>query len=109
MSIQTITGLLRGAARKPLTSKQGNKNFYKGKRSGRMGHWTRKGHYIVEETQKRTFVIPELVDFKLTPFVSPKANETYRNKHVVADYFEEYYNPGLDEDIRIKCLELAKK
>ncbi|KAJ3319306.1 isocitrate dehydrogenase (NAD(+)) idh1 [Boothiomyces sp. JEL0866] len=84
MSIaQTITGLIRGAARKPLTSKQGNKNFYKGKRSGRMGHWTRKGRYVVEETQKRTFVIPELVDFKLTPFVSPKANESFRNKHLL--------------------------
>ncbi|KAI9202836.1 uncharacterized protein BJ171DRAFT_162254 [Polychytrium aggregatum] len=38
-----IRGLLRGNRRKPLTSKEGNKNYYKGSGSGNMGRHTTQG------------------------------------------------------------------
>ncbi|RKP01276.1 hypothetical protein CXG81DRAFT_1907, partial [Caulochytrium protostelioides] len=63
--------MTRGAARGVVfTGKDGNKNYYKGTRSGRMGHWTRKGRYIVEPQQKRQWIVPPLDTFKLTPYVA---------------------------------------
>lgn len=51
-----------GARRAPLTSKQGNKNYYKGTRSGRMGRWTSKGQFVVESWRLRQYIVPEGLD-----------------------------------------------
>ncbi|KAM0752286.1 hypothetical protein T439DRAFT_312421 [Meredithblackwellia eburnea MCA 4105] len=71
--------VLSKASRAPLTSKGGNKEFYKGtgsfpglgpKRQGR--HGTRsKAPYILMPERMRTFVVPEgLNDSNLKPYVS---------------------------------------
>ena len=54
-----LSSILHGATRGVLTSKQGNKNFYKGHGSGRMGRHTPKG-YLLEPWRERTFVVPDL-------------------------------------------------
>ncbi|ROT36289.1 hypothetical protein SODALDRAFT_335379 [Sodiomyces alkalinus F11] len=55
-----------------LTTKDVNKGFYKGNRTGAMGRHTRFGGYQIEWNRVRTYVVPERLrdpEFKLTPFV----------------------------------------
>ncbi|KAJ4413825.1 60S ribosomal protein L27, mitochondrial [Neurospora sp. IMI 360204] len=53
-----------------LTTKDVNKGFYKGNRTGSMGTHTSYGTYKIDYTKVRTYVCPDLTGFKLTPFVS---------------------------------------
>ncbi|KAI8978026.1 mitochondrial ribosomal protein L27-domain-containing protein [Pilobolus umbonatus] len=66
-----IRALPRGASRMPLTSKKGH-NFYKGTGSGAMGRHTKNGGYVVDWNKVRTFVVPDLENFNLAPYVSRK-------------------------------------
>ncbi|KAI9151766.1 50S ribosomal protein YmL27 [Paramyrothecium foliicola] len=60
-----------------LTTKDVNKGFYKGNRTGAMGRHTKHGGYVIEWDRVRTFVVPpNLKDFKLTPFVSEEIRPT---------------------------------
>lgn len=54
-------------ARLRLTTKQVNKGYYKGTRSGSMGFWANNGStYIIDWKKVRTYVVPEnLKDFKV--------------------------------------------
>lgn len=47
-----------GSNRHPLTSKQGNKNYYKGTRSSGVGSFTTQGSYIVNWEKVRTYKVP---------------------------------------------------
>lgn len=47
-----------GSKRHPLTSKQGNKNFYKGTRSSGVGQHTSTGKYTIHWDKVRTYVVP---------------------------------------------------
>ncbi|PSR75612.1 hypothetical protein BD289DRAFT_350362, partial [Coniella lustricola] len=54
-----------------LTTKDINKGYYKGTRTGRMGTHDKWGGYSVDYSLVRTFVVPKDLDtFKLTPFVT---------------------------------------
>ncbi|KAJ2901529.1 uncharacterized protein MKZ38_001714 [Zalerion maritima] len=56
-----------------LTTKDINKGFYKGNRTGSMGTHTKWGGYKIDYDKVRTYVVPEnLNEFTLTPFVSQK-------------------------------------
>lgn len=46
----------------PLTTKDMNKGFYKGTRTGTMGRHTKFGGYIIEWDRVRTYVVPEGLD-----------------------------------------------
>ncbi|PVU85788.1 hypothetical protein BB560_006900 [Smittium megazygosporum] len=70
-----VKGFYRGARHGVLTSKQG-RNFYKGTRTGSTGHHTRHGTYVIEWDKVRTFVVPDLTNFKLKPYVSYSVPET---------------------------------
>lgn len=49
-----------------LTTKDVNKGFYKGNRTGAMGRHTKYGGYVIEWHKVRTYVVPEgLKDFKV--------------------------------------------
>lgn len=49
-----------------LTTKDVNKGYYKGNRTGSMGRHTKHGGYIIEWEKVRTYVVPEgLKDFKV--------------------------------------------
>ncbi|KAJ3332206.1 hypothetical protein HDU76_000979 [Blyttiomyces sp. JEL0837] len=83
-----------------LTSKMGNKNFYKGSGSGSMGRWSKKGNYVLDPSKFRQWIIPDLSNFKLTPYVNPKIETTFRKSHSVRDYFKPSALPeGLDPSL----------
>ena len=59
-----------GARRTRLTSKQGNKDYYKGKRAGAMGTLTAYGNFVPDPLKMRQWVIPDLTGFELRPYVA---------------------------------------
>jgi len=70
-----FTGFLRGrlvprTGLSQLTGKRGNKNYYKGKGCRTMGRHTRKGKYILMEEKMPDYMVPDLLGFKLQPYVS---------------------------------------
>lgn len=61
-----------GNKRWSLSTKQGNKNFYKGTGSAGIGRWTKFGRYRVNWEKVRTFVVPaDLNTSDLKPLVDP--------------------------------------
>jgi len=62
-----------GSRRHPLTTKKGNKNFYKGTRSSGIGRFTSKARYLINWDKVRTFVVPTEFNPNLKPLVSPNA------------------------------------
>ncbi len=63
-----------GNKRLPLSTKQGNKNFYKGTRSSGIGKLDLFAKYTINYAKVRTFVVPEnLKDTPLKPLVSSSA------------------------------------
>lgn len=48
-----------------LTTKDVNKGFYKGNRTGSMGRHTKYGDYVIEWNKVRTYAVPNLKDFKV--------------------------------------------
>jgi hypothetical protein len=65
-SMKPTQALLRSNFRKlALTTKDVNKGYYKGTRTGRMGSHTKKGGYVIDWARVRTYVVPSLEDFKV--------------------------------------------
>ncbi|KAI8804167.1 hypothetical protein BJ742DRAFT_826009 [Cladochytrium replicatum] len=88
MKFTNVLAFPRGYIRKPMTSKRGNKNYYKGTGTGRMGHRTRKGFYKIDPWQLRTWMVPE--GLSMTPLratVSRNADGYTRRAHTFRDYF----------------------
>ncbi|KAJ2304321.1 60S ribosomal protein L27, mitochondrial [Coemansia sp. RSA 2706] len=71
---EVIRGLLRGAKRGVMTSKQG-RNFYKGNRTGSMGRHTKHGGYTIDMDKVRTFVVPDLSACEFKPYVSRRSTK----------------------------------
>lgn len=71
-----------GNKRWSLSTKQGNKNFYKGTGSTGVGRWTRKGNYQINWEKVRTYVVPSSVESTdLRPLVcptTPNIRNTYK-------------------------------
>ncbi|KAF9163403.1 hypothetical protein DFQ27_001176 [Actinomortierella ambigua] len=80
-----IRSLTRGASRQQLTSKRG-RHHYKGTRSGAMGRHTKRGGYVIEWEKVRSFVVPDMTDFKLLPYVSRSTQKT-TGAFTAQDYF----------------------
>ncbi|KAK5091932.1 60S ribosomal protein L27, mitochondrial [Exophiala xenobiotica] len=53
-----------------FTTKQVGKGFYRGSNVGSLGAHTRYGNYMIDWRKTRHYVVPDLKDCKLTPFVS---------------------------------------
>ncbi|KAJ6036439.1 hypothetical protein N7540_000718 [Penicillium herquei] len=69
-------------ARLRLTTKQVNGGYYKGNRTGSMGHFEKNGTYKIDWEKVRHYVVPDdLESFELTPFVSKKV-EPKRDQYV---------------------------
>ena len=58
-----------------LTTKGAGKNFYKGTGSGSMGWHTKHGGYRIDWNKVRTYKVPDLTDFQLTPFVAKRVEK----------------------------------
>jgi len=55
-----------------LTTKDVNKGFYKGNRTGTVGRHTKHGGFIVDYSRVRTYVVPQgLKDFKVRSMRGP--------------------------------------
>jgi hypothetical protein len=49
-----------------LTTKQVNGGYYKGNRTGSMGHFDHMGNYVIDWKKVRTYVVPDdMEDFKV--------------------------------------------
>ncbi|KAF9682501.1 hypothetical protein SADUNF_Sadunf05G0115500 [Salix dunnii] len=76
MPLGLITGIGRAMRRKRtssldiLSSKRAPRNYYKGKNCKPTGFHTRKGGYVVVPEKLPNYVVPDLTDFKLKPYVS---------------------------------------
>ncbi|KAI9714284.1 MAG: hypothetical protein M1820_000245 [Bogoriella megaspora] len=68
--------LHRRLRRLALTTKQAGKGYYKGTGSGSMGRHTKHGGYQIEWHKVRTYVVPDLSDTMLTPFVATRIERT---------------------------------
>ncbi|KAI0887826.1 50S ribosomal protein YmL27 [Annulohypoxylon maeteangense] len=74
--MQPTQPLLKAFRKFRLTTKDVNKGFYKGTRTGRMGSHTKYGGYVIDWSRVRTFVVPpNLSKFKLTPYVTQLVRE----------------------------------
>ncbi len=71
----TLQTQLNRAARRfgASSSKRGNRFYYKGRGSWKGGFNTKNGKFQAEPSKMRFLVVPDLTDFKLTPYV---ANDT---------------------------------
>ncbi|KAH0605209.1 uncharacterized protein H6S33_005191 [Morchella sextelata] len=74
--MQPTAPLHRAIRRLALTTKMVNGGYYKGTRTGSMGTHTRRGGFVVDYSKVRTYVVPGLEGFKLTPFVTRKMAPT---------------------------------
>ncbi|KAJ4393212.1 60S ribosomal protein L27, mitochondrial [Gnomoniopsis smithogilvyi] len=69
-----------------ITTKDINKGFYKGTRTGRMGNHDKNGGYLIDYSLVRTYVVPKnLNEFKLTPFVTNN-----KRKQTGLDTYKDY-------------------
>ncbi|RCK56537.1 54S ribosomal protein L27, mitochondrial [Candida viswanathii] len=97
--------LKTGSKRHPLTTKQGNKDFYKGTGSSGIGHLDNKGRYHVNWQKVRTYVVPEgLHKTELKALVSPKSPQF---KQKVIGYSDQFKSPELAFHNAKKFIELG--
>ncbi|KAF9606727.1 hypothetical protein IFM89_028103 [Coptis chinensis] len=84
MPLGIIQGIGRAMRRKRtsslsiLSSKRAPRDYYKGKNCIPTGFHTRKGGYVLVQEKLPNYVVPDLTDFKLKPYVSqcPKEMKT---------------------------------
>ncbi|KAK8215351.1 60S ribosomal protein L27, mitochondrial [Zalaria obscura] len=69
-TMQPTQPLQRALRRLALTTKMVNKGFYKGNRTGSMGTHTKWGGYTIDYKKVRTYMVPNLENCMLTPFVT---------------------------------------
>ncbi|KAF7829961.1 39S ribosomal protein L41-A, mitochondrial [Senna tora] len=76
MPLGLILGIGRAFRRKRTSSldilspKRAPRGYYKGKNCKPTGFYTRKGGYVVMQEKLPNYVVPDLTDFKLKPYVS---------------------------------------
>ncbi|CAI5757585.1 unnamed protein product [Candida verbasci] len=82
-----------GSKRHPITTKQGNKHFYKGTRSTGIGNLDSRGRYHINWEKVRTYVVPkDLNTSSLKALVSPKSPEFIQQ---VIGYHDQWKSPEL--------------
>ncbi|XVF36660.1 hypothetical protein REPUB_Repub19eG0076400 [Reevesia pubescens] len=76
MPLGLILGIGRAFRRKRtssldiLSSKRAPRDYYKGKNCKPTGFHTRKGGYVLMQEKLPNYVVPDLTDFELKPYVS---------------------------------------
>ncbi|ONK69826.1 uncharacterized protein A4U43_C05F27140 [Asparagus officinalis] len=58
-----------------LSSKRAPRDYYKGKNCKSTGFHTRKGGYVLQDEKLPRYIVPDLTDFKLKPYVSQCARD----------------------------------
>src|SRR5262245_50677807 len=77
-----------GARRIRLTSKHGNKQYYKGNRGGSMGTITPYGRFVSDPGKIRDWVIPDLSGFELRAYVSKETRPVQNAVKNIKSYME---------------------
>lgn len=89
-----------------ITSKRGDKNFYKGRGAPSMGYFAKYGKYLIDRKKyaRATFSVPNLTNFKLKPYIALHAPKRAvpRPKMIVSVNF----NKKLAEE---RALRIVKK
>ncbi|KAJ9673906.1 hypothetical protein PVL29_023449 [Vitis rotundifolia] len=86
MALGLILGIGRAFRRKRtssldiLSSKRAPRDYYKGKNCKPTGFHTRKGGYVLMQEKLPNYVVPDLTDFKLKPYVSQCTREVKANE-----------------------------
>ncbi|XP_050205250.1 uncharacterized protein LOC126655225 [Mercurialis annua] len=76
MALGLIMGIGRAFRRKRtssldiLSSKRAPRDYYKGKNCKPTGFHTRKGGYVIVPEKLPNYIVPDLTDFQLKPYVS---------------------------------------
>ncbi|KAG7664005.1 MRPL27 [[Candida] subhashii] len=92
-----------GSKRHRLTTKQGNKHYYKGTGSSGIGSWTSDGRYILNWDKVRTFVVPTTLNStNLKALVSPRTPEI---KQQLVGYNDSWKSPELALDNIVNFVE----
>ncbi|ODQ67438.1 hypothetical protein NADFUDRAFT_81913 [Nadsonia fulvescens var. elongata DSM 6958] len=87
-----------GTKRVALTTKQGNKSFYKGTGSSGIGQHTKKGGYILDWAKVRTYTVPAgLNNTSIKPFVDSNLPE-------VRNTFQGYRRGPMDGNLYLQKL-----
>ena len=81
-------------ARLRFTTKEVGRGFYRGTRTGSVGAHTEYGGYVVDWRKVRNFNVPDLIGFKLTPFVTEEMQP--KTRLVVPDEGEAYTPKFID-------------
>lgn len=82
-------GNLYKGVNKILTSKHGNKHYYKGTGSGHMGRIGTNGHaFKLDQQRVRNWMIPDLSGFKLRPLIP----EVEGNINTASSKLESYFH-----------------
>ncbi|KAK6202610.1 mitochondrial 54S ribosomal protein YmL27 [Scheffersomyces amazonensis] len=79
-----------GSKRLPLTTKQGNKNYYKGTRSSGIGRLNKHARYLINWSKVRTYVVPDLSKTELKALVSPNSPQILQK---ISGYEDGFKNP----------------
>lgn len=85
-----------GSKRHPLTTKEGNKHFYKGTRSTGYGRLNKAGQYIVDWLKVRTYVVP--ADLSSTPLRPLVSSNTPQVRQTFEGYTDGFKDPQLAWD-----------
>ncbi|XP_078442451.1 uncharacterized protein LOC144712136 [Wolffia australiana] len=96
MPLGLLTGLARAMRRKRtsslsiLSSKRAPRDYYKGKNCKPTGFHTRKGGYVIVDEKLPRYIVPDLTNFKLKPYVaqcawSPAGSGSGQGEKVAAD------------------------
>ncbi|KAG0669390.1 60S ribosomal protein L27, mitochondrial [Maudiozyma exigua] len=87
-----------GNKRTALTTKQGNKNMYKGTRASGIGKHTKFGEYVINWNKVRTYVTPKFLNMDLKPLLSS-------NLPVLKHEFKGYVKGPQDTKLYMEKLE----
>ncbi|NXO00515.1 RM41A protein, partial [Rhinopomastus cyanomelas] len=93
-------GLRRGADRiAPFTSKRGPRSHNKGRGARRPGLLVA-GKFLLFRAMVPEFVVPELVGFKLKPYVSYRAPGGSEEAMTAKQLFSEVVAPRIEKDVK---------
>ncbi|KAJ7426965.1 39S ribosomal protein L41-A, mitochondrial [Pitangus sulphuratus] len=98
---QLARGLVRGADRlSPFTSKRGPRTFNKGRGAKKLGVLTSSKKFLLVKEMVPEFVVPDLTDFKLRPYVSYRAPEGSEPPATAKQLFDQLVAPRIEKDVK---------
>ncbi|NXL97452.1 RM41 protein, partial [Tyrannus savana] len=106
---QLARGLVRGADRmSPFTSKRGPRTFNKGRGAKNLGVLTSSKKFLLVKEMVPEFVVPDLTDFKLRPYVSYRAPEGSEPAPTARQLFDQLVAPRIEKDVKDGTFEPGK-